>query len=64
MCLNNVLIRLRASPSESMAVCADLRKNNNCVYYRNVKKINGEFKKFDLFEFKRPVDAEELAVPK
>ncbi len=60
MCLNNVLLRLRASPSESMAVCADLRKNNNCVFYRNVKKINEGLKKFDLFEFKRPVDAEEL----
>ena len=60
MCLNNVLLRLRASPSESMAVCADLRKNNNCVYYRKVKKINEGLKKFDLFEFKKPVDAEEL----
>ena len=60
MCLNNVLLRLRTSPSESMAICADLRKNNNCVYYRKVKKINEGLKKFELFEFKRPVDAEEL----
>jgi len=60
MCLNNVLLRLRASPSESMAVCADLRKNNNCVYYRKVKKINEGLKKFDMIEFNRPVDAEEL----
>ena len=60
MCLNNVLLRLRASPSESMGVCADLRKNNHCVYYRNVKKIKEGIKKFDLIEFKRPVDAEEL----
>lgn len=60
MCLNNALLRLRASPSESMGVCADLRKNNNCVYYRNVKKLNEGFKNLDLIEFKRPVDAEEL----
>lgn len=60
MCLNNLLLKLRANPTEAMGVCADLRKNNNCVYYRNVKKLNEGFKNLDLFEFKRPVDAEEL----
>ena len=60
MCLNNMLLRLRASPSESMAVYADLRKNNNCVYYRNAKKINEGIKKSGMVEFKRPVDTEEL----
>ena len=60
MCLNTMLLKLRASPSESMGVCADLRKNNNCAYYRNVKKLNEGFKNIDLFEFNRPVDAEEL----
>ena len=60
MCLNNTLLRLRPNPTEAMGACADLRKNNNCAYYRNVKKINEEFKNLDLFEFNRPVDAEEL----
>ncbi len=60
MCLNNVLLRLRASPWESMGVCADLRKNNNCVYHRKLSKLKEGLKKFDLIEFKRPVDAEEL----
>ena len=60
MCLNGVLLKMRASPSEAMGVCADLRKNRNCLYYRNVKKVNESFKNLDLYEFNRPVDAEEL----
>jgi DNA excision repair protein ERCC-2 len=60
MCLNPLLLKLRASPSESMGVCADLRKNNNCAYYRNVRKLNEGIKNIDLYEFNRPVDSEEL----
>jgi Rad3-related DNA helicase len=38
MCLNKTLLDLKLDPNESMAVCFDLRTNNNCRYFINLLK--------------------------
>ena len=60
MCLNSTLQKLKLSPSESMAVCRDLRKNRKCVHYRNVKAMIKGNKTLDSFQFDKPIEAEEL----
>jgi len=60
MCLNSTLLRLKARPTEAMAICKSLRSTNNCAYYRNLKKSTCSFKSIDLYLFDSPVDAQEL----
>lgn len=60
MCLNSTLLRLKARPTEAMAICKSLRSTNNCTYYRNLKVSTSGFKSIDLYQFDSPVDAEEL----
>ena len=60
MCLNRTLLNLKASPMESMAICRNLRSNNNCPYYKNVRQFTNGFKSLDLFQFNKPLEAEEL----
>jgi DNA excision repair protein ERCC-2 len=38
MCLHRTIKKLRGSPSDMMRVCAELRKNRNCAYFRNMLK--------------------------
>jgi Rad3-related DNA helicase len=38
MCLNKTLLSLKLNPRESMSVCNDLRKNNNCIHFLNLLK--------------------------
>ena len=60
MCLNNTLLRLKANPSEAMAICKSLRVNKNCAFYRNIKTSTNGFKNLDMYQFTEPVNAEEL----
>ena len=60
MCLNNTLLRLKASPSESMAICKNLRSNRNCSYYSNIASSTNGFKNLDLYHFTEPINAQEL----
>ena len=60
MCLNNALKSFKISPTEAMLICKDLRSNNNCSYYRNIKEILKGSKPLDFYSFERPIDAQEL----
>jgi len=60
MCLNRRLLDLKASPTEAMAICRNIRSNNNCPYYKNVRQFSNGFKNLDLFQFNKPLEAEEL----
>jgi len=60
MCLNTTLLRMRTSPTEAMSICKNLRANRMCSFYKNVNKSTDGFKSLDLFQFDKPVDAEEL----
>ncbi|MFX1389476.1 MAG: helicase C-terminal domain-containing protein [Promethearchaeota archaeon] len=63
MCLNDTLLSLKLSPTESMSVCFDLRKNKNCPYFLNLLKLKGKYENIisiapDLFN--NPVEADDL----
>ncbi|MFX1453136.1 MAG: helicase C-terminal domain-containing protein [Promethearchaeota archaeon] len=63
MCLNKTLLSLKLNPREAMSVCADLRKNRNCVHFLNLLKKRGQVENPisiapDLFN--KPIDAEDL----
>jgi DNA excision repair protein ERCC-2 len=60
MCLNNSLLRLKASPSEAMAICKSLRAGKNCPFYRNLRTTSEGFKNLELFNLTEPVNAQEL----
>jgi DNA excision repair protein ERCC-2 len=63
MCLNDTLLSLKSSPRESMSVCADLRKNRNCIHFLNLLKIRGQNENILSIApeiFNKPVDADEL----
>ncbi|MHA1457556.1 MAG: DEAD/DEAH box helicase family protein, partial [Promethearchaeota archaeon] len=63
MCLNEMLLKLKLGPKESMSVCSDLRKNRNCKYYVNLIKKRDERDNPLLIDPKildKPIDAEEL----
>lgn len=63
MCLNEMLLDLKASPRESMSVCSDLRKNRNCKYFLNLLKKKRNVDKPVLISpetFSKPVDAANL----
>jgi len=63
MCLNKTLLSLKLNPREAMSVCADLRKNRNCVHFLNLLKKRGQTENPisiapDLFN--KPIDADDL----
>jgi DNA excision repair protein ERCC-2 len=63
MCLNKTLLSLKLNPREAMSVCADLRKNRNCVPFLNLLKKRGQVENPisiapDLFN--KPIDADDL----
>lgn len=63
MCLNEMLLDLKAPPRESMSVCSDLRKNRNCKYFLNLlkKKRNVDTPVLISPEIlSKPVDADNL----
>jgi len=63
MCLNEMLLKLKLSPKESMSVCSDLRQNRNCKYFVNLTKKRDERDNPVLIDPKileNPIDAEEL----
>jgi len=63
MCLNKTLLSLKLNPKESMSVCSDLRKNQNCVYFLNLLKKRDQVENPILIapeKLNRPIDAEEL----
>ena len=63
MCLNQTLLSLKLNPREAMAVCADLRKNRNCVHFLNLLKKRGQNENPLSIApelFNKPIDAEEL----
>ncbi|TFF88296.1 MAG: hypothetical protein EU550_01550 [Promethearchaeota archaeon] len=63
MCLNDTLLELNASPRESMAVCSDLRKNNNCKHFLNLLKKRDQYDNPTLIApeiFLEPIDADDL----
>ncbi|MFX1306165.1 MAG: helicase C-terminal domain-containing protein [Promethearchaeota archaeon] len=63
MCLNQTLLSLKLNPREAMSVCADLRKNRNCIYFLNLLKKKGQIENPLSIApelFNKPVDAEEL----
>ncbi|MFW9973358.1 MAG: helicase C-terminal domain-containing protein [Candidatus Odinarchaeota archaeon] len=63
MCLNKTLISLKLNPREAMAVCGDLRKNRNCLYFLNLlKKRSQNENPLSIAPelFNKPIDAEEL----
>ncbi|MHA1338499.1 MAG: helicase C-terminal domain-containing protein [Promethearchaeota archaeon] len=60
MCLNRVIRKLKASPSDIMNVCADLRKNKNCTYFNQMIQFKGRLNE-DLHDIATmTIDAEEL----
>ncbi|MFX1314370.1 MAG: helicase C-terminal domain-containing protein [Promethearchaeota archaeon] len=63
MCLNRTLLSLKLNPKESMSVCRDLRKNNNCTYFLNLLKKKDRVNNPLLLApdlFNLPIDAEDL----
>ena len=63
MCLNKTLLSMKLNPTESMALCSDLRKNRNCIHFLNLIKKRNELDDPVLISpeiFDKPVDAEEL----
>jgi len=63
MCLNKTLLSLKLNPRESMSVCNDLRKNNNCIHFLNLLKKKDRVETPVLLApdlFNKPVDAEDL----
>jgi DNA excision repair protein ERCC-2 len=63
MCLNNTLLSLKLNPREAMSVCADLRKNRNCLYFLNLLKKKGQSQNPLSIApelFNKPIDAEDL----
>jgi DNA excision repair protein ERCC-2 len=63
MCLNKTLLSLKLDPKEAMAVCSDLRKNDNCSHFKNLLKKKDENKRLTLLApelFNQPIDAEDL----
>ncbi len=63
MCLNQTLLSLNLNPSESMSVCQDLRRNQNCAFFLNLMKKRDDLENPIAIApemLKRPVDAEEL----
>ncbi len=63
MCLNKTLLSLKLNPRESMSVCNDLRKNNNCIHFLNLLKKKDRVDTPVLLApdlFNKPVDAEDL----
>ncbi len=63
MCLNKTLLSLKLDPKEAMAVCGDLRKNNNCSYFINLLKKKDQNERLTILApelFNQPIDAEDL----
>ena len=60
MCLNSTLNSMRISPMEAMSICKNLRSNNNCLHYRNIRKFLKGGSTLDFYNFEGPLDAEEL----
>jgi len=63
MCLNEVLLSLKLSPRESMAVCSDLRKNRSCKFFLNLIKKRDQYDNLINIApelLNKPVDAEDL----
>ncbi|TFF86722.1 MAG: ATP-dependent DNA helicase [Promethearchaeota archaeon] len=63
MCLNKTLLSLKLDPKESMAVCFDLRTNNNCSHYNNLLKKKDKTDKLTSLApelLNQPIDAEDL----
>jgi len=63
MCLNKTLLSLKLNPREAMAVCTDLRKNRNCVYFLNLLKKKGQAENPTSIApelFNKPIDADDL----
>ena len=63
MCLNKTLLSLKLDPKEAMAVCGDLRKNNNCSHFNNLLKKKDQNKRLTILApelFNQPIDAEDL----
>ena len=63
MCLNKTLLALKPDPNESMAVCFDLRTNNNCSHFINLLKKKDQTEQFTSLApelFNQPIDAEDL----
>ncbi|UCC18791.1 MAG: hypothetical protein JSV62_11870 [Promethearchaeota archaeon] len=63
MCLNETLLSLKLNPKEAMSVCADLRKNRNCIHFLNLLKKRGQSENPLSIApelFNKPIDAEEL----
>ncbi|MFX0021637.1 MAG: helicase C-terminal domain-containing protein [Candidatus Hermodarchaeota archaeon] len=63
MCLNKTLLSLKLTPREAMSVCADLRKNRNCLYFLNLLKKKGQSENPLSIApelFNKPIDADDL----
>jgi DNA excision repair protein ERCC-2 len=65
MCLNKTLASLKLNPREAMSVCADLRKNRNCVHFLNLLKKRGKVENPISIApelFNKPIDADDLII--
>jgi DNA excision repair protein ERCC-2 len=63
MCLHNTLIELKTNPRDAMSVCRDLRKNQSCMYFRNLIRKKNELDNPILLSpdiFNKPLDADIL----
>ena len=63
MCLNKTLLSLKLDPKESMAVCFDLRTNNNCSHFTNLLKKRDQTEKVTSLApelLNQPIDAGDL----
>jgi DNA excision repair protein ERCC-2 len=63
MCPHKMLKRLQLPPSESMSLCANLRKNKRCHYFNNLMKLKRNKSKFEQYVSSlasTPVDAQDL----
>ncbi len=42
MCIHRTVQKIKGSPTDSMNICSDLRKNKNCRYFNNLMKLKRE----------------------
>jgi Rad3-related DNA helicase len=63
ICPHKMLKRLQLPPTESMSVCANLRKNKKCQYFNRLLKLKRNKSKFENYVSalaSTPLDAQDL----
>lgn len=59
MCIHKTLQKIKGSPTDTMNICSDLRKNGNCKYFNKLNKLKNN-SKLDRVVRKTSIEAQEL----